>query len=212
MYMWIRSAWIVLLGARNACRTEQVSCEIGFAGGVGGLNLEKHGCLPIMCFLFAYQNTFTNFSVVWLFLKILNWKYRTSGKVEFEHVFLLNWFCCIIFCTFLAIQVEIDIVHCNLAVALLLIQTAYVRKVLGRNILISIWKLRYSIDYSKCSPSRSLRLYQCFAGTILLILWLLQLLVKIDRMVKQHVRKVKNATCIIIITLTQFFQTGRDKC
>jgi len=26
---------IVLLGARNACRTEQVSCEIGFEGGVG---------------------------------------------------------------------------------------------------------------------------------------------------------------------------------
>jgi len=24
-----------LLGARNACRTEQVSCEIGFEGGVG---------------------------------------------------------------------------------------------------------------------------------------------------------------------------------
>jgi len=33
--MWIRSAWIVLLGARNACRTEQVSFEIGFEGGVG---------------------------------------------------------------------------------------------------------------------------------------------------------------------------------
>jgi len=27
--------WIVLLGARNACRTEQVSLEIGFEGGVG---------------------------------------------------------------------------------------------------------------------------------------------------------------------------------
>jgi len=33
--MRIRSAWIVLLGARNACRTEQVSFEIGFEGGVG---------------------------------------------------------------------------------------------------------------------------------------------------------------------------------
>jgi len=35
MQMQIRSAWIVLLGARNACRTEQVSFEIGFEGGVG---------------------------------------------------------------------------------------------------------------------------------------------------------------------------------
>jgi len=33
--MWIRSAWIVLLGARNTCRTEQVSFVIGFEGGVG---------------------------------------------------------------------------------------------------------------------------------------------------------------------------------
>jgi len=33
--MLIRSAWIVLLGARNACRTEQVSFEIGFEGGLG---------------------------------------------------------------------------------------------------------------------------------------------------------------------------------
>jgi len=27
-----------LLGARNACRTEQVSFEIGFEGGVGDVN------------------------------------------------------------------------------------------------------------------------------------------------------------------------------
>jgi len=30
-----RSAWIELLGAINACRTEQVSFEIGFESGVG---------------------------------------------------------------------------------------------------------------------------------------------------------------------------------
>jgi len=33
--MCIRSAWIVLQGARNACRTEQVTFKIGFEGGVG---------------------------------------------------------------------------------------------------------------------------------------------------------------------------------
>jgi len=33
--MWIRNARIVLLGARNACRTEQVRFENGFEGGVG---------------------------------------------------------------------------------------------------------------------------------------------------------------------------------
>jgi len=33
--MRIRSAWIVLLGDRNACSTEQVSFEIGFEGSVG---------------------------------------------------------------------------------------------------------------------------------------------------------------------------------
>ena len=32
--MRIRSAWIELLGARNARRTEQVSFEIGFEGSV----------------------------------------------------------------------------------------------------------------------------------------------------------------------------------
>ena len=34
MKMRIRSAWIELLGARNALRTEQVSFEIGFEGSV----------------------------------------------------------------------------------------------------------------------------------------------------------------------------------
>jgi len=33
--MRIRSAWIELLGARNACRTEQVTFEIRLEGGVG---------------------------------------------------------------------------------------------------------------------------------------------------------------------------------
>jgi len=33
--MCIRSAWIELIGTRNACRTEKVSFEIGFEGGVG---------------------------------------------------------------------------------------------------------------------------------------------------------------------------------
>jgi len=33
--MLIRSAWIVLLGTRNACRTEQVSFEIGVEGDLG---------------------------------------------------------------------------------------------------------------------------------------------------------------------------------
>ena len=32
--MRIRSEWIELLGARNACRTEQVSFEIEFEGSV----------------------------------------------------------------------------------------------------------------------------------------------------------------------------------
>jgi len=39
--MWNRSAWNVLLGVRNACRTEQVSFEIGFEGGVIGVDRSK---------------------------------------------------------------------------------------------------------------------------------------------------------------------------
>jgi len=33
--MLTRSAWIELIGARNACRIEQVKFETGFEGGVG---------------------------------------------------------------------------------------------------------------------------------------------------------------------------------
>jgi len=48
--MRIRSAWIVLLVARNAYRTEQVSFEIGFEGGVcvDRSKMRREGKVPIL--------------------------------------------------------------------------------------------------------------------------------------------------------------------